>query len=358
MSQLQRRGRHSWLTWTVGASVAAGFAGYAYGLSSIQPIPISDRDSLPGHAGPIAPTRTVPPSVSDITESISAYGRIVPQPGQPRVVSLPFGAMVTRVLVSTGEHVNLGTPLAELEPTRASRLRLQQAREDVSTAEKQLYHLEQKFAAHFATNSQILEAQHALQTARLRKQSLEQEGVGAPIQLKARFAGVVTRVAVREGETAAPGTSLVEIAADDRFEARLSFAEDEIGYVHPGQSVQLNSLDRNPAESLAGRVRLVTSEIDPKSHRIAVYVTLPPGKELTLCDAVRGTLAVTAKTAFVVPSEAVLSSNEGHAIFTVEHGHAIKHLVRIGLRTNKKIAVLGGQLTAGERVVVTGKDKL
>jgi membrane fusion protein (multidrug efflux system) len=72
----------------------------------------------------------------------------------------------------------------------------------------------------------------------------------------------------------------------------------------------------------------------------------------------RGTLTAEAGSALIVPTEAVLPEKNGYTLFTVRNGHAVRHLVHVGLETDTEVQVEGRGVAAGESAVLAGNYEL
>jgi RND family efflux transporter MFP subunit len=307
---------------------------------------------------PVVPVRTAPIRLQRIAETIAAYGRVVAQPGQTRVSSLPFQATVERVLVTAGQELTSGTPLVEMKPSSASRTELLQAQQSLESSSQQLHEVRDEYRQHLAVNTQLVQAEQAYRSARLSLERLQKEGVGQRTTISAPSAGIVSRIDVQEGQLVAAGAPIIEMAVANRIEVKLGLEPEDIPRVHAGDPVELTPVHLDPGRAITGHVRLVTREADPTTALIAVFVSLPPDAELTLSGYVRGTLTIQAAQALVVPTEAVLPEKDGYTLYTVHDGRAIRHLVHIGLETDTTVQVEGTGVSAGEEAIVAGNYEL
>jgi membrane fusion protein, multidrug efflux system len=60
----------------------------------------------------------------------------------------------------------------------------------------------------------------------------------------------------------------------------------------------------------------------------------------------------------VVPASAVLPEEQTYILYTIEKGHAVKHEVKLGLKTAEQVQVYGDDLKEGQPVVVSGNYEL
>jgi RND family efflux transporter MFP subunit len=309
-------------------------------------------------AAPVVPVQTVPIRQGTIRETITAYGRVVAQPGETRVFSLPFQATVERTLVTAGQQVTAGTPLIALSPSPAARAQLLQAEQSARSTRQELQQTRQEYQQHLAVNTQLAHAEQAYRSARLLLERLQKEGAGASTTMTASVPGIVSHIDVREGQMVAAGAPLLEVAHGNRIEVELGFEPEDIPSIHVGDPVELAPVHGDPGQGASGRVRLITSEVDPATALVKVFVSLPSQGGVTLFSFMRGTLTAEAGSALIVPTEAVLPEKNGYTLFTVRNGHAVRHLVRVGLETDTEVQVEGRGVAAGESAVLAGNYEL
>ncbi len=348
----------AWIKWGTGAClvVAIGVAilWFVTGRSGGAPSGATDASQ---NATPVVPVHLGYVRRSQIQETITVYGTVVAQPGETRIVSVPFESRVGRLFVTAGEQVKPGTPLVEIGPSAASRLQLQQAHDAESTAQKELQQVQEEFDQRLATNSQLLAAKQAFQAAHLTLQNLEQQGVGRTTTLTAQSNGIIRQLSVQEGQIAAAGAPLVENALQNRIEVKLGIEPEDVPYVHDGATVELRPVHTD-AKAISGRVRLITQQVNPATRLVDVFVALPPNSGLMLEGYVRGEMVTASKLTLVVPREAVLPEQKGYSLFTVENNMAVKHVVHVGLENSKEVEIEGDGLTEGMPVVLSGNYEL
>lgn len=308
-------------------------------------------------AGPVVPVRTTAMRRSNIQETITVYGTVIAQLGETRIISVPFESRVGRLFVTAGEQVQASTPLLDIGASAASQLQLQQAKDAESAAQKELQQVQEQYDQRLATNSQILSAKQSFQTARRTVDALEKQGVGRSTTLTAQAAGIIRKVSVQQGQIVPAGAPLVENAVESRIEVKLGIEPEDLPYVHDNATVELFPVHTDTGPTI-GHVRLITRQVNPATRLVDVFVALPPKSALMLEDYVRGKMVTASKQALVVPRDAVLPEQKGYALFTVENGIAVKHLVHLGLESSTEVEVEGEHLKEGLPVVLTGNYEL
>jgi membrane fusion protein (multidrug efflux system) len=308
---------------------------------------------------PVARVTTMPLVKKPISDVVNAYGTVVAEAGEVRVLSVPFDARVTRVLVTPGERVTADTLVVQVEAAPEVLVTLQEARNAVENTSHDLQQAEARFNEHLATNQDLSQARQAAQTARLRLETLTSRGVGESRQLKADVDGLVSKVDVQEGQIVTAGTPLVELAQGSRMEVQLGLEPQDARSLEPGTVVQLTHVDGPSTQPVEGKVRLVRQRVDPASRLISVMVSLPEHSGFLLDGFASGRIARSTVDALVVPRDAALPDEGGKFIvYTVAHGHAVKHEVTLGLQTDDEVQVIADDLEPGDAVVVSGNYQL
>lgn len=296
-----------------------------------------------------------------IERTLTAYGTVVAAPGGARSVSFPFECRVVSVQASVGQLAAAGDALAQIEPSADARLALDSARATRDAADRALRDTQDRLKSRLATNQDLAAAEAAARDARLKFESLEGRGPGADGVVRAPVDGVVTRVAAQPGAVVAAGGSLLEIAAEDRLEARLGVAPPDAAGVQPGQGVHLFAVG---GAELAGVVRGVGRSIDPTTRMVDAFVTLAPDAAPMLIGTfLRAEIVLETKEALLAPRGAVLPAGEGAAggvLFAVEKDHAVKHEVKTGIDDGQNVEITSGaeRLEAGASVVTQGNAEL
>ncbi len=311
-----------------------------------------------GTPGPVAKVKTAPIRQGVMTENITAYGSVIPAPGALQTVSVPFESQVMQIMVSSGQKVSKGNDLLEIKPSPDAALQLEQAAQAYDLARQSLQFMERKFELKLATNDQVLQAQQALQQAQLRLESMKKRGVGAPRIIHADVGGLIKKVFAQEGAIVPAGNPLLEIVAQNRLEVRLGVEPDDINRVAPNQSVSLTRVNVPAAPAVTGHIRKVSYGVDPATRLVDVFVTLPTGAEFLLGESTSGEITVATVQGLIVPHSAVLPEGQGYSLFTIKDNRAVKHLVQVGLRNDREVEIKGGDLQAGEPVVVLGNYEL
>ncbi len=347
----------------VGLVVAGtGVFAYRYGRSRAA---VAAQQALLNRSGGRAVTRGVVERVRTvalvrrmISETVTAYGTVVPKASEIRTVSVPIQTKITRVLVSAGQPVVQGEDLIRVAPSPLARLKLAEARNAAIAAGKNLAQVQQRFQLKLTTQRRVLRAQQAVQLAELQLESLQAQGGGLTKPLMASTDGVVSKINVQTGQIVAAGSPLLEIVSGHHIEAQLGVEPAYVKQIQTGEAIRLAPVNQALSNSFMGHIRLITRRVNPDTRLVNVYVSVPRKVPLILNGYVRGSVVIARKKALVVPRKAVLPSGGAWVLYTISKGHAVRHVVRLGLRNDHGVEVIGHGLKTGMPVVIAGNYEL
>jgi len=291
-----------------------------------------------------------------LAETLAGYGRVGPDIGSTVNINLPRPGQVTRLLVSPGEVVKAGAPLAEFDTASAAALAYRQAENALSLAREDLKRTRQMTAERLATQSQLAAARKALADAEAALQAQRALGAGlASARLRAPFDGIVVGVPVAQGERLAAGATVLQLARATGLRVDLGIEPEDSGKVRAGMPVRLSSVF-DSRRTLDATVSQVHGMVDPRTQLVDVVVRLHdarfiPGMQL------RGEITLTSASSWTVPRSAVLRDARGAYIFQVKDAHARRVAVQTGVETDRVTAIRGG-FDPALPVVVSGNYEL
>lgn len=200
-----------------------------------------------------------------------------------------------------------------------------------------------------AADAQIAQARAAIALAQSQLANTE---------IKAPFAGVVTKKSAEVGTMLAPMTPVVTVAATQTLEVKVPVGQASLAEVRVGQPVSF-TVPTYPGRVFSGKVSEVAPTVDPRTRTTQITIRIPnqdgtlsPGMfaRVTVPTAVR-------ENAIVVDADAVVSEGEETFVYVVTGELAQRRPVKLGLRTNEKVEIVSG-LQPGDRVVTLGQGQL
>src|SRR6267142_557259 len=233
---------------------------------------------------------------------------------------------------------------------------------DLTTAENELRLTEQTIALRAKSlnpNDRALAAAR-VQAAQQHVATLDAQLSYATI--RAPITGIITDQFQYEGEFAASGGKLVNIADVSQVIVKAPFSDTVTAQLKVGDTATVVPTDTT-AEEMTGKVTLISRSSDPLNRTVEVWVTLANGAgRLRANGAAEITAATLTKTdAVVVPASAVTldasNANEGTVMVVDATNLAHETKVTVGIRTADKIEIAEG-LQGGETVVIEGNYAL
>lgn len=176
------------------------------------------------------------------------------------------------------------------------------------------------------------------------------------LTLVAPIAGVVTELAVREGMTVAPGTTLVQINGLGTVWAEAEVPESQAALLHPGDPVEAGS-PALPGTVFTGRVQALLPQVNPATRTIKARVELAnadgrlvPGMfvEMRFKDS-------SGRQSLLVPTEAIIQTGTRAVVMLAEGGGNFRPVaVEPGREADGQTEIRRG-LQVGQQVVISGQ---
>jgi multidrug efflux pump subunit AcrA (membrane-fusion protein) len=180
--------------------------------------------------------------------------------------------------------------------------------------------------------------------------------------VRAPFSGIITDQFQFQGEFAASGAKLFEIADVSELIVKAPFPDTVSAQLNIGDSARVLPQD-SPGTELVGTVSLVSRASDPQNRTVEVWVNLKnEGGRLRSDTAAKVVVSTrTAENAIVVPASAVTleaaNADQGTVMVVDEDSVAHERKVRVGIRTPDRAEIVSG-LEGGETIVVEGNYAL
>lgn len=292
-----------------------------------------------------------------LSDTVTAYGQLVPSPGGVEWLSASQGGRVVAVLVTQGARVAKGQALVKIQATPQTQADFESALSALSSTRSKLAQTRSLKKGGLATRADLAAAQGAFASARARVAALKAEGVGPHAQtLKAARAAVVTQVKVSRGEWVNAGARIAALAPGNALWARFGLTPEQAAAVKPHAAVKLTPVFGS-GHGLKSRVATVDAQADAATGLIDAEVPVTTDKNGPFTgEWVAGTITLHRIKALAVKRTAVLADASGHYVFVVRHGIAHRVAVEPLIRTNGLVGVRG--LEAGDVVVTQGNFEL
>lgn len=321
--------------------------------SAAQPTPSPD-------APPALTVKRTSAVLQQWPQTLAAVGSIAAW--QEVVIGAEIGGQrLSRLFVDVGDRVKEGQLLAELSPgtlqadLNVSRAALQEAEANAAdvgrsagraralrgTEVLSAQAIDQALAASDAAQARLAAARARVQADTLR---LNYTKVRAPDE------GVISARPGVEGALVQVGTEIMRLQRQGRIEWRAELPGPELARVAPGQTARIAPAGMQTVE---GRVRKISPQVDPQSRAGIVYVDLQPNVSLRAGLFARGELVLDRHTVLTLPETAVLLRDGFSYVFRIDGDKVRQQKVALGARRGDRIEIRHG-LAADTVVVESG----
>lgn len=303
--------------------------------------------------------------VGDYTEYLATLKSRSSSVLQPEVEG-----QITKIFVKSGDHVQSGQPLMEIDPRRQeatvnsqeANWRSRHAALDYNA--KELERRKGLFSAGVISKQDLDQAQSAYDSSKADVDALEQTVNQQKVQLKyfsvyAPTAGVVGDIPVRVGDRVTSSTMLTTLDQGNSLEAYISVPAEKSGSVKVGMPVELTTDD---GSTVPTTISFVSPRVDPASQLLLVKANVPNTNGRFRNDQLiharvvwrqvgRPMLPVTAVSRIGGATFAfVVGNNNGQQV-------AQQRNVKLGDIVGNNYEVLSG-INPGEKVIVTSVNML
>ncbi len=294
-----------------------------------------------------------------MTETLTSFGILDPDPDQILSLSLPHAGLINKVWVRLGQRVNSGDQLLEIVTAPDAHMQFLQAQSAVDYAKRELERQQRLLTEQLttkaqvdATNKNLSDAYATLKALQQRGQNVEKETLRTPMD------GIVIQLDVSQGQRVQADTSAMLIAAEQRLIARLGVEPEDLDAIRTGTPVTITSVFV-PELKIETTIREVHAMVNPNTHLVEVLAAIPVQQveQLVLGSRILGQIHLASHTALVVPRTAVLGDGSNSYLFTVSKNKAKRISVQTGVEEGGLIEVIGN-LNVNDVVVITGNYEL
>lgn len=235
--------------------------------------------------------------------------------------------------------VHAGQHLATFVTAPSSRSGYEQAVSALAAARKQQASTGQLLSQQLATQDQLSQATKAVTDAQAALAALQAEGAGQPVRtIVAPFDGIVTAVAVAQGDRTQAGAAILTVARQGGIVVTVGVDPAERASVAVGQSASLRRL--SGGAPMTGQVVRVDSALNPTTRLVDVDLSFPAGSLLPGEGMMVG-IRTGQVTGWVVPHRAVVTAGGPARVFQIAGGKARAVPVTVALASDQGDVVLG-----------------
>lgn len=307
-------------------------------------------DGAPATPAAIAVRDTLLPTVVDAAGTAAPF--------EQATLSTKLMGTVQQVLVREGDAVDAGVLLVKIDArdieARRSQAAAQLAQAEAAHREAMLMaqRIRALYADSAAPRAQLDAAEAGLARAeaavsQARAGGAEVEAMGGYAEVRAPFAGIVTRRFVDPGAFAAPGAPLVTVESGGRLRVTASAGPETVRSLRRGTVLDL-TIEGQPAR---GTIEGVVPSGSGSTYTVNVVVENPGRRFLPHSAATLAIPAGDARRVVLVPAAAVTRDGDLAGVRVEQDGRAELRWVRLGRQVGPDIEVLSG-LSVGDRIIL------
>ncbi|HPB76667.1 MAG TPA: efflux RND transporter periplasmic adaptor subunit [Chromatiaceae bacterium] len=254
-----------------------------------------------------------------------------------------------------GQRVAAGEVLVEMTSAEEHALLVEgQAR--VAEAERQFDRVKALVTQRAASESLLDERRRDLDAARAQLVAIESRL--ADRLIKAPFAGVIGLRNISPGALVRPGDLIATLDDDSRMKLDFALPSRYLPDLQPGLVIQARTQALGE-RVFSGAIAAIDSRVDPVTRAVQVRALLPnEDRDLKPGLLMQVEVPRNPRQSLAIPEAALLQRGKDHRVLVVGAGDQVEERrVVIGARRPGKVEVTTG-LTAGERVITHGTDKV
>jgi membrane fusion protein, multidrug efflux system len=307
---------------------------------------------------PIAQVQIIKLHLSEISETLSVYGTVLPWPDKLQTISVPYTSRIEKILVNEGQPVQQGDVLLMLKPGDDATLQLGQAKTELQAALREQQLIQERINLKLATQQDLVTAQLRTEQAKVMMANLTERGINQNQQIKAEHAGIIHLVSVQQNQIVPAGSPLLQWVDQNQWMVRLGVEPEDFEQLQLNQQVLLTPVNNPIAKPIKGSIATITHQIDPVTRLLNIFVRPESNQALLINDFVQAHIIVSSAETLVAPRKALLPDGDAYSLFTIAKGLAVKHQVQVGLENDNQVEVIANDLKEQDDLVVLGNYEL
>jgi len=307
---------------------------------------------------PIVQVQTIKLQKSEISETLTAYGTVLPWPDKLQTISVPYTSRIEKILVNEGQPFQKGDVLLLLKTADDATLQLQQAKVELKAAQHEQQLVQERLNLKLATQMELATAKLRTEQAKVMIANLAERGINQNHQLKADHAGIVHLLSVQQNQIVPAGSPILQWVDKNQWVVRVGVEPEDFERLQLNQEVRLSPINKLNAQPIKGLIATITNQIDPVTRLLNIFVKPELNQALLINDFIEARIVVSSAFTLVAPRQALLPDGKAWRLFTIEKGHAVQHQVQIGLENDTQAEVIANDLKEQDEIVVLGNYEL
>ncbi len=321
--------------------------------------------------------KTAVADLRPIEKIIRVAGVIKPHPDREAQVSSRVSGKIAGLFVKTGDFVQKGQRLAEVQSAEIQKLQvdLLQSENKLTLAKAELERVQRLVESKIAAQKELIAAQNQHQAVVNEIEGLTQQLVllGLPKDAVSKvreektmstfgvlspIGGVVEERNVVLGETVEPNKVIFKILDPSTVFIEGSAFDEALPQLKIGQTVRIR-LGSYPKELFTGKIARFSPSIDPQKRVLRLWAEVPNrgGKLKPNLFAEMDVVVGGGQEVLAIPLEALITAERESFVFVEDKGSFHRADVVLGTRDDRYVEVKKG-LLPGDRVVTDGKQQI
>ncbi|MDA3904450.1 MAG: efflux RND transporter periplasmic adaptor subunit [Bacteroidales bacterium] len=278
---------------------------------------------------------------------------------QSALISPEMSGQVTKILVKEGDYVQIDQVLAHLN-TRVLESSIKEINVALDLA-NQMYNRQQKlWDQEIGSEIDFLTAKNAKETLEAKLNTLQSQMdmaiITSPIQ------GIVDQVAIKEGELAMPGMSMMQVVNISEFYLQADVAEAHLASLKIGDPVEIY-FPSFPELNKTSKIYRIGQVINPENRSFLAEIKLKNTKGQLKPNMLALTRFIDfyKKDALVVPTSIIKNDLNGPYLYVIQKNGdasvAQKVYIETGYTMKDRTHVLKG-IEFGQQIIVDGYNKV
>lgn len=313
-------------------------------------------------AAVIDPADLAVAEVGEISAGPTVSGSL--QAATEAVLRAELAGTIAAAPAEEGQRVAQGTLLAQIsdprlrEQSRSAESAVRSAEIAVANARRDVDRYETLVPAGASPRRDLETARTNLasaqaQLASARSQQADVQASIGDASVEAPITGIVSARSVSEGDVVQVGTELYRVVDPSSMRLEASVPSDQLFAIRVGAPVVFQ-VRGYPGRTFEGRVERINPTADPATRQVTIHVSLPnPGGTLVAGLFAEGRVTTEARQGVLVPSEAVVTEDDGSFVMALRGGQVQQVAVTVGITDEEthRVEVVSG-LAAGDTVLV------
>lgn len=303
-----------------------------------------------GHAAPLKAEAPVAASTHIVEQRtidsvVTAAGALTSR--NTSVLSSKVMGRISYLGVQDGDRVSAGKLLIRIDSGEITAQAVQ-AQAAYNNAKLQYDRIKSLYDAKASTQMEMDQATLGLETAQAGLTAAK--AMESYTVITAPITGQVVEKRINLGEMAIPGQPLLKIEDNRNLRLEVTVREQDILHIRPGKAVKVR-IDAMPGKEIEGKVSVVVSASDVRTHSFIVKVDVPAEKGLIPGMYGKAIFSIGKREAIVVPKSAVVEMSGISGVYVVNaEGTAVFQMVQLGETRGNAVEVVSG-LKKGDRII-------